>query len=539
MRFTTAGDSTWAVLNGPFSRRRAAFFLRGHFMDRIAIFDTTLRDGEQSPGASMSIEQKYEIALALARMGVDVAEVGFPTSSPHQYEACKLIAASVRGMTITALARTLKEDIEAAGEVIKKAERNRIHTFVATSPIHMKYKLKASPDEVLEMTARSVKLARNLSDEVEFSPEDATRSDIDFVSKAVETAIDSGATIINIPDTVGYAIPDEFSGFIKSIMNRVPNIDKAVISVHCHNDLGLAVANTLSAIQVGARQVEVTINGIGERAGNASLEEIVMALSVRSDRLPYTTNIDTTKIYNTSRLLSNIIGFPISRTKPIVGENAFAHEAGIHQHGVISHRSTYEIMTPESVGRDNSNIILGRHSGMHGFKKRIAELGLVLDRDEMGTAYARFLEVADRKKEVYDDDLYAIISEELGRKAAVFSLEYFNVISGNVSVPTATVRIRKGEELFEEAATGDGPIDAIFLAIDRATGMATTLREYNVQAVTPGKQALGEVAVILEIEGTRSTGRGSSTDILEASARAYINALNRYEILSQAAKEPK
>jgi len=500
-------------------------------MERIYIFDTTLRDGEQSPGASMSIEQKHELASQLARLGVDVIEAGFPVSSPHQLQACKLIAETVHTPVIAALARSVDNDIDIAGEAVKSAKRPRIHTFIASSPIHMEYKLKKKPDEVIEMAEKAVRRARNLVPEVEFSPEDATRSDMDFLYRLIEKVIDAGAKIINIPDTVGYAVPAEFGHFIKSIMGNVPNMDKAIISVHCHNDLGLAVANTMSAIQNGARQAEVAINGIGERAGNASLEEIVMSMNVRKDFLPFETKINTKQIYNTSRLLSNIIGFPIPRNKPIVGDNAFAHESGIHQDGVLKYRETYEIMTPESVGRDASNIVLGRHSGKHGFKKRLNELGLELNKEEVERLYGRFLDLSDRKKEVYDEDLFALVSDELGKQYAAFSLEYFNILSGNVSVPTATIRIKRDEEIVEEASTGDGPVDAIFRAIDRAIGITTVLKEYIVHAVTPGKQAMGEVSVELEIENKHYTGRGSSTDILEASALAYVNALNRYKAL--------
>lgn len=499
-------------------------------MERVYVFDTTLRDGEQSPGAAMSLEQKLEIAHQLSRLGVDIIEAGFPISSPHQFNACRRIAQEVKGPIIAALARTTPQDIESAAEAIAPAERGRIHVFIATSPLHMKYKLEKDPDTVLEMAIEGVKRARNFCPDVEFSPEDGTRSELDFLCRVVEKVIDAGATTINIPDTVGYAVPGEFGDFIYKIKNRVPNIDKAVISVHCHNDLGLGVANTLSAIKNGARQVEVTINGIGERAGNAALEELIMSLYVRKDLLPYTTNINTTQIYNSSRLISNILGFPIPRNKPVVGENAFAHESGIHQHGVLKNRQTYEIMTPESVGRDSSNIVLGRHSGMHGFKKRLSELGLVLSDLEIKSAYKRFLEIADRKKEIFDDDLFSIISEELGKQQATYVLDYFNIISGNVSLPTATVRIKTEKESFEEAATGDGPVDAIFRAIDRAIKVSPILKEYTVQAVTPGKQALGEVSVVLEFDSCRCSGRGSSTDILEASARAYVNALNRYRL---------
>ena len=477
----------------------------------------------------MNIEQKFEIALQLARIGVDVIEAGFPISSPHQFEACKLIAGSMDGPIVAALARSVPNDIEAAAHSLEGGKRTRIHTFIATSPIHMRHKLGMDEAEVLEMAVQAVKLARSFTDDVEFSPEDATRSEPSFLYRILDAVISAGASVVNIPDTVGYTVPEEFGRIIEDIRNNVANIDQATISVHCHDDLGLGVANTISAIEHGARQVEVTINGIGERAGNAALEEVVMALRVRGDVLPFTTNIETTQIYNTSRLVSNIIGFPIPRNKSVVGENAFAHEAGIHQHGVIKHRGTYEIMTPESVGRDFSNIVLGRHSGKHGFTTRLAELGLALSEQDVEAAYERFLEITDRKKEVYDDDLFAIVSDELGQQAAKFTLDYFNVISGNVAVPTATVRIKTAEGMNEEASTGDGPIDAVFIAIDRATGTTTSLKEYTVQAVTPGKQALGEVTVVLEIDGMTTTGRGSSTDIIEASARAYVNALNRYE----------
>jgi 2-isopropylmalate synthase len=498
-------------------------------MDRISIFDTTLRDGEQSPGASMSVEQKLEIAVQLARLGVDVIEAGFPISSPHQLEGCKLIAKQVRGTAVAALARAVEKDIDCAADSLKDAEHPRIHTFLATSPLHMEHKLRKKPDEVVEMAVKAVRYARNKVAEVEFSPEDGTRSEISFLCRVIEKVIDAGARIINVPDTVGYTMPWEFAEFLKAIREGTPNMDKAVLSVHCHNDLGVAVANSVAAVRAGARQVEVTVGGIGERAGNACLEEFVMALSVRADLHPYTTGIVTRQIWNTARLLSNTIGFPIPRNKPITGENAFAHESGIHQDGVLKKRETYEIMTPESVGRDGSLLVLGRHSGLHGFKSRIGQLGLSLTDDEVKKAYERFLVIADRKKEVYDDDLYVIVSEQLGKETETYGLEYFNIQSGNMAVPTATVRIKDAGETHEEAATGDGPVDAIFNAIDRALGMQTKLLEYVVQAVTPGRQAIGEVSVSLEIEGRKFVGRGASTDILEASAKAYVNALNRWK----------
>ncbi|MGA2973954.1 MAG: 2-isopropylmalate synthase [Spirochaetia bacterium] len=505
-------------------------------MDRVVIFDTTLRDGEQSPGASMSVEQKLEIAGQLARLGVDVIEAGFPISSPHQLEGCKLIARQVRGPIVAALARAVEKDIDCAAEAIREAEHPRIHTFLATSPLHMEYKLRKKPDEVLAMAEKAVRYARGKAAEVEFSPEDATRSEIPFLCRVLEKVIDAGARIINIPDTVGYTTPEEFTEFLRALRKGTPNMDKAVLSVHCHNDLGMAVANSVAAVRAGARQVEVTVNGIGERAGNACLEEFVMALSVRRDLLPFSTGINTRQIWNTSRLVANTIGFPIPRNKPITGENAFAHESGIHQDGVLKKRETYEIMTPESVGRDASQLVLGRHSGLHGFRSRLSELGLQLTEEEAKKAYERFLEIADRKKEVYDDDLYVIVADQLGRETETYSLEYFNIQSGNVAVPTATVRLRTGDERYEEAATGDGPVDAIFNAIDRSLGLSTKLLEYVVQAVTPGRQAIGEVSVSLEIDARKFVGRGASTDILEASAKAYVNALNRWKAYLSARK---
>jgi 2-isopropylmalate synthase len=477
----------------------------------------------------MSIEQKYEMAAQLARLGVDAIEAGFPVSSPRQFEACRMIAQKVSGPAITALARAVNKDLQAAYEAVREAERSRIHTFIASSPIHMKHKLKKDPEAVLEMACQAVRWARDRVEEVEFSPEDATRSELDFLCRLVEKTIEAGATVINIPDTVGYAVPEEFGGFIRKVMEGVPNIDKAVLSVHCHNDLGLAVANSVAAVKNGARQVEVTVNGIGERAGNASLEEFVMALKVRQDLLPFTTGVDTRQIFHSSRLLSNIIGFPIPRNKPIVGENAFAHESGIHQDGVIKHRATYEIMTPEDVGRDSSTLVLGRHSGKHGFRRRLEELGLILSEENLDAAYKHFLDLADRKKEVYDDDLYVIVRDQIGEHLDTYDLIYFNFQSGNMAVPTATVRIKSEGRQLEEAATGDGPVDAMINAIDRAIGISAKLLEYNVHAITPGRQAIGEVSVTVQINGGRYIGRGASTDIVEASARAYLNALNRYK----------
>lgn len=502
-------------------------------MDTIQIFDTTLRDGEQAPGASMTIDQKFEFALQLSRLGVDVIEAGFPVSSPHQFDACKLIAKNVKGTTIAGLARSVEKDIDAVYDSIGGAERSRLHTFIATSPIHMEYKLRMKPDEVIESAVKAVKYARSKFAEVEFSPEDGTRSELEFLYRVIENVIDAGATVINIPDTVGYTMPDEFGTFISSIMNNVPNIDKAVISVHCHNDLGMGVANTLAAFKNGARQAEVTVNGIGERAGNAALEELIMALNVRKDLHQLNTNIDTRQLYNTSRMLSAIMASPIPRNKPIVGANAFSHESGIHQHGMLSNRETYEIMTPESVGRTASEIVLGRHSGLHGFTKRIKELGIMLSEEQLKSAFEVFLKLADRKKEVYDEDVMRIAGSVLGTESTFFNLDYFNILTGNSVISTATVRVIVDDEAHEEAATGDGPISAIFQAIDKATGINGRLEEYNVHAVTSGKQAIGEVSVLVVIDNVRYLGKGSSTDILKASARAYIGALNRYKLSLQ------
>ncbi|MDC7227026.1 MAG: 2-isopropylmalate synthase [Spirochaetales bacterium] len=499
-------------------------------MRKIEIFDTTLRDGEQAPGASMTIEQKYEFGLQLSRLGVDVIEAGFPVSSPQQFEACKLIADNVKGSVIAGLARAVEKDIDAVHGALKGAETSRLHTFIATSPIHMEYKLKMTPDQVVENAVKAVTYARNKFAQVEFSPEDGTRSELEFLYRIIEAVIDAGATVINVPDTVGYTMPDEIGHIFSSIMNNVPNIDKAILSTHNHNDLGMGVANTLSAIKNGAGQAEVSMNGIGERAGNAALEELVMALEVRKDLHEIETNIDTKQLFYTSKMLSTIIASPIPRNKPITGANAFSHESGIHQHGMLSHRETYEIMTPESVGREDSEIILGRHSGLHGFSKRVKELGLTLNEEQIGNAFKVFLSLADRKKEVFDEDILQIAGSVLGKKSLFFELDYFNVTSGNAAIPTATVRIKFKDEATEEAATGDGPISAIFQAIDKATGLTGRLEEFHVNAITAGKQAIGEVSVVVNIKGNVYNGKGSSTDILKASARAYISALNRYKL---------
>jgi len=495
---------------------------------RIFIFDTTLRDGEQSPGYSMNTREKLEMARQLARLNVDVIEAGFPIASEDDFEAVKLIAETIKGGPIIAgLARAKDIDIDRAWEALRYADRARIHTFIATSDIHIQYKLKSTREEVLEAAIRAVKRARNYCDDVEFSAEDACRSDQDYLCKVVEEAVKAGATTINIPDTVGYITPWEFAGRIRDLMNRVPNIDKVVVSAHCHNDLGLAVANSLAAIREGAGQVECTINGIGERAGNASLEEIVMALKTRRDLFECETGIRTEEIYRTSKLLQTITGISVQPNKAIVGANAFAHEAGIHQHGVLSHKLTYEIMTPESVGVPQSKLVLGKHSGRHAFKKRLEELGIELTDDDLNKAFVRFKALADKKKEVFDEDLLAIIEEEVLTAGETYVLEHLQFLSGTGMIPTATVRLRKHDEILQESGWGDGPVDAAYKAIDLMTKMPGRLKDYGIRSVTAGKDALGEVVVSVEFDGQTVVGRGTSTDVIEASVKAYLNAINK------------
>ncbi|MBI4537637.1 MAG: 2-isopropylmalate synthase [candidate division NC10 bacterium] len=496
--------------------------------ERILIFDTTLRDGEQSPGYSMNTREKLELARQLARLGVDIMEAGFPVASEDDFEAVKAVAQQLRGGPIIAgLARAKDIDIDRAWEALKHAERPRIHTFIATSEIHLKYKLKCSPEEVLEATVAAVKRAKGYTADVEFSPEDAHRTDQEFLCRVVEAAIKAGATTINIPDTVGYGVPWEFGERIRNLMNRVPGIERVVVSAHCHNDLGLAVANSLEAVRAGARQVECTINGIGERAGNAALEELVMSLRTRRDFLGFDTNIRTEEIYRTSKLLQSITGVNVQPNKAIVGGNAFAHEAGIHQHGVLQKPMTYEIMTPESVGVPKSRLILGKHSGRHAFKKRLAELGVELTEEDLGKAFVRFKALCDLKKEVFDEDLLALVEDEVLSAGETYALEHLQFTGGTNIIPTATVRLRIGGEVVQESGWGDGPVDAAYKAIDLATKIPGKLLEYQIRAVTAGKDAMGEVTVVAEMNGQRVVGRGSSTDVIEASARAYLNAINR------------
>ncbi|ACF14085.1 2-isopropylmalate synthase [Chloroherpeton thalassium ATCC 35110] len=513
--------------------------------ERIIIFDTTLRDGEQSPGASLSIQEKVEIARQLEKLNVDVIEAGFPISSPLQFEAVQRIAAE-SGVSVAGLARAKEADIKAAYDALKEAKKPRIHTFSSTSDIHILGKfgdvrygksLEEKRQMVIKMTIDAVTYAKTLVDDVEFSAEDAGRTDIGYLADVVEAAIGAGATTVNIPDTTGYTFPSEFGQKIAELKRRVKNIEQAVISIHCHNDLGLGVANTLSAIENGARQVECTINGIGERAGNASMEEIVMALKVRSDLHNYYTNINTREIYNTSRMVSAYTGLIVQPNKAVVGDNAFAHESGIHQDGVLKNRQTYEVMTPESVGVPQTKIVLGRHSGRHGLKARLFELGYKFSEEELQTVYQKFLDLADKKKEIYDDDLRTLMGDELQSTDQAYQLEYLHVSSGTNAIPTATVIIRMQEERVQESSTGDGPVDASFKAIERALDMKPCLSSYSVRSVTSGRQAMGEAIVRIVDNGRHFSGRGVSTDIIEASAKAYLQAISFQQNYSQDKQE--
>ena len=495
--------------------------------DRIIIFDTTLRDGEQAPGFSMTFDQKILLAKQLERLGVDVIEAGFPIASDGDFESVKMIAKELKKTTIAGLARTTRKDIDRAWEALKHARHPRIHTFVATSDIHLEHKLKKSRQEALDMAIEAVRYAKTFCSDVEFSAEDAVRSDIQFLCQVIEAVIDEGANVVNIPDTVGYSIPSEFGEIIQTIMNRVPNIEKTILSVHCHNDLGLGVANSLAAVQQGARQVECTLNGIGERAGNASLEELVMTLRTRKNLLGLDCGVNTHEIFRSSQLLSNLTGTKVQRNKAIVGENAFAHEAGIHQDGMLKNPRTYEIMTPESVGITESSLVLGKHSGRHALSKRYEELGYDLSKSELDKAYQAFTHLADRKKLVYEADLIAIVRDEISKIPEAYLLESVQVLSGSHLTPTATVRLKKNDEVFEDSAIGDGPVDAACKAIERITGISCKLVHYSIQAVTIGKDALGEVLIKLEYENRQYNGQAASTDIVEASAKAYLSAVNR------------
>ena len=495
---------------------------------QITIFDTTLRDGEQSPGASMNLTEKLEIAQALVDLGVDVIEAGFPIASPGDFKAVREIAQSVRGSVICGLARCRTEDIDRAWEAVRFAERPRIHVFLATSAIHREHKLKMDKDEIIRQAVAGVERAVGYCPNVEFSPEDASRTEADFLCKAVEAAIAAGATTVNIPDTVGYATPSHMHQVIRTLRDRVPNIDKAVISVHCHNDLGMAVANSLAAVEAGAGQVECTINGLGERAGNCSLEEIVMALRTRQDYYRADTRVHTHRLVPTSRLVANITGMFVQRNKAIVGQNAFAHEAGIHQDGMLKERTTYEIMRPEDVGFATTDLVLGKHSGRAALANRAKALGYTLNAEQLKTVFDQFKILADKKKEIYDADLSALIEQEIRSVSELWALVSYQVTSGTGKVPEVTLRLRRGEENFTtQMACGDGPVDAVFLAIEELTGISVTCRDFTIHNVTVGKDAQGEVVVEVEHEGQLYRGRGVSTDSVEASAKAFLGAVNR------------
>ena len=496
--------------------------------EKLIIFDTTLRDGEQSPGASMTQEEKLRIAKALERMQVDVIEAGFAIASQGDFESVKAVAESIKDSRVCSLARAVDADIDRAGEALKNATAGRIHTFIATSPIHMEFKLRMSPDQVVEQAVKAVTRARNLCDDVEFSCEDAGRSEIDFLCRVIEAAIDAGARTINIPDTVGYAMPQQYGDTIRQLIERIPNSDKAIFSVHCHNDLGLAVANSLAAVTCGARQVECTINGLGERAGNASLEEIVMAVKTRADFFNIETCINTREIVPASRLVSSITGFPVQPNKAIVGANAFAHESGIHQDGVIKHRETYEIMKAEDVGWNANRMVLGKHSGRNAFRGRLDELGISLKSEqELNDAFQRFKDLADKKHEIFDEDIQALVSDtQKATENELYSLVSLSVCSQTGEVPNANIVLNIGNEEQRSQSEGAGPVDATFKAIERIVSSGTSLELYNVSAITSGTDSQGEVTVRLEKGGRIVNGHGSDIDIVAASAKAYLNALN-------------
>ena len=497
-------------------------------MDRVIIFDTTLRDGEQAAGGTLNIQEKLEIARQLEKLNVDVIEAGFPISSPGDFEAVRLIAKEVRTPTICALARAQPKDIDRAWESIKEAEHPRIHVFLSASDIHLAHQLKKSREEILQMSRDMVARAKKYTDDIEFSPMDASRAEPEYIYQILEATINAGATTVNIPDTVGYAIPGEFGNLIEGIFKKVPNINQAVVSVHCHNDLGLAVANSLESIRRGARQVECTINGIGERAGNASLEEIVMAIRTRKDFFDLTTDIDTRQIYKTSRLVSELSGFLVQPNKAIVGANAFRHESGIHQDGVIKMPITYEIIDSRIVGIPSSSLVLGKLSGRHAFKERLAELGYSLSEEDFSRAFAALKELADKKKEVTDKDIESLVAEQQRTVSETYHLDRIQVTCGDRGIPTAAVRLIDPDgKVLADAALGTGPIDALYKAINRIVGLPNTLTEFTVKSVTEGIDAIGEVLIRIESDGVTYTGRGADTDIIVASAKAYTNALNR------------
>ncbi len=497
--------------------------------DRIIIFDTTLRDGEQSPGVSLNVDEKLQIGRQLEKLGVDVLEAGFPVASPGDFEAVKRLAKELRNLQVTALARASQKDIDTAWEAIKQGENPRIHTFLATSDIHLKYKLNKTREQVLEMARSAVAHAASYTSNIEFSAEDASRSDLDFLCKVFETVIDAGATTVNFPDTVGYAIPWDFGRMIKYVVDHTPNIHKAVLSIHCHNDLGLATANVLSAINHGARQVECTVNGIGERAGNTAMEEVVMAIKTRHDCLPFETGIETRQITATSRLVSTLTGMSVQSNKAIVGANAFAHESGIHQDGVLKERTTYEIMDPRDIGLAKGRLVLGKHSGRHALKARLDEMGYDLSQEEVDRVFARFKDLADKKKEIYPEDLDALVAEEVLRIPERYKLTYLHVAGGSGIRPTATVGVEIDGKDRVVACIGAGPIDAAFKAVANLTKTRSRLLRFTVNSITGGTDAQGEVTVRLQEGSQVVTGQGADPDIITASVRAYLNALNRLE----------
>jgi len=494
--------------------------------DMVEIFDTTLRDGEQSPGASMDEHEKIQMALQLERLGVDIIEAGFPIASKQEFDAVRKVAQAVKTSRVAALARAVPGDIERAAAALEPAASPVLHTFIATSEIHMEHKLRMNREQVLEATDKAVRLAKSLIPRVEFSAEDATRSDWDFLAEITQVAIAAGADVVNLPDTVGYIAPDEIRGMFEHVIRKAPGSDRVIFSSHNHNDLGLAVANALAAVRGGARQIECTVSGIGERAGNTSLEEVVMAMRTRKDAFPWDCRINSKEIVPSSSLLSKIIGMPIPFNKPVVGRNAFAHESGIHQHGMLANAKTYEIMTPESVGRSRSDLVLGKHSGRAGLASRARELGFDLDEEQLQNLYDRFINLADKKKQVYDDDLRMLITSIHNEAFEVYHLDSVRTSGGDL--PMAAVQLTRGGEVLSAAAIGDGPVDAAFKAIDRVTRTSGCLESFEIRATTPGKDALGEAYITVDFEGKKIPGNDASTDIIEAAAKAYLNAVNKY-----------
>ncbi len=499
-------------------------------MDTVRIFDTTLRDGEQSPGATLTLPEKLEIARALEAMGVDIIEAGFPISSDGDFQSVQTIAAEIARSTVCGLARSTPKDVERAGQAVKHAAKPRIHVFCATSKIHRDHKLKKGKADIIRISVESIQQAREYTDDVEFSPEDASRTELEFLEEITHAAIEAGATTVNLPDTVGYATPHGYGHIFAYLIAKLPVIKQKniILSSHCHNDLGLAVANSLAAVENGARQVECTINGIGERAGNAALEEIVMAIKTRQDYYKINTRIDSSKIYHLSHMVSALTGLIVQRNKAIVGQNAFAHEAGIHQDGILKYRETYEIMDPASVGIPKGTLVLGKHSGRHAFRERVQSLGYTLNDEQLEASFTRFKALADKKKEVFDEDIEAIVDDQLELGEGLWELVGVQVTTGSNTIPTATVTLKDTNgETIQDASIGDGPVDAIYSAIQRLTGVRVNLTDYRIRAVTRGKEAQGEVLIDIDHNGRKVRGRGLSTDILEASARAYLAAINR------------